>query len=250
MTSASDTPRRPADALMAAASSAGRYTVVFFTFVRYHLWCHISVSQGLLCKYSCELRVGAVATPRTVRTVTDPAVLAALAHPTRRRLMDVLKTTDAATVGILAERLGVAVGSASHHLKVLAQAGLVEEAAEQSTDRREHWWRLVDAAVRWSGTDFDDSPATEAIVAAAASLGLERQVELARRSLTPDPADPYSRVAFSTDAWLRLTPLELDEFGAEIQDVIARFRARAEADAGKDERAQVFVFARGFPAVP
>ncbi|CAN5668553.1 helix-turn-helix domain-containing protein [soil metagenome] len=187
---------------------------------------------------------------RTVRTVTDPAVLAALAHATRRRLMDVLKTTDAATVSTLAERTGVAVGSASHHLKVLAQAGLVEEVEEHSPDRRERWWRLVDVAIRWRGTDFDDSPATEAIVAAATSLGLERQVDLARRSLAADPDAPHARAAFSTDAWLRLTAVELDDLAAELQQVITRFRERAVPDAGNDARAQVFVFARGFPAMP
>ncbi|MBA3524404.1 MAG: helix-turn-helix transcriptional regulator, partial [Geodermatophilaceae bacterium] len=73
--------------------------------------------------------------PRTTRTITDAAVLAALAHPTRRRLMDVLKVHEAATVGMLAEQLDVAVGSASHHLGVLAQAELVAEAPERARDR-------------------------------------------------------------------------------------------------------------------
>lgn len=131
-------------------------------------------------------------TPRRVRTVTDPAVLAALAHPTRRRLTDVLKTTETATVGMLADRLSVAVGSASHHLKVLARAGLVEPADPGTTDRRERWWRLVDAAIRWSGTDFDDGPVTGAVGAAANSLGLQRQVELARRSLATPPETPVA----------------------------------------------------------
>lgn len=164
--------------------------------------------------------------------------------------MDVLKTTDAATVGTLAARTDLAVGSASHHLKVLSQAGLVEEAEQQSTDRRERWWRLVDAAIRWSGNDFDDSPATEAIVAAVRSLGLERQVELARRSVTADPDTPHAQAAFSTDAWLRLTADELDDLADELQQVITRFRERGVADAANPQRAQVFMFARGFPAAP
>ncbi|MBA2553383.1 MAG: helix-turn-helix transcriptional regulator [Geodermatophilaceae bacterium] len=187
---------------------------------------------------------------RAVRTVTDPAVLAALAHPTRRRLMDVMKVSDASTVGMLADRLGVAVGSISHHLKVLHQADLVTPAPELARDRREHWWRLVDTALRWSSTGFDDSATTEAIVAAAASIGLERQVELARRSLSPvDRDSALARAAFSTDAWMSLTGAELDKLAGEIQQVLNRWRDR-EVDKNSDERGSVFVFARGFQAQP
>ena len=114
------------------------------------------------------------------------AELAALAHPTRRRLMDALRTSEAGTVGTLAAQLGIAAGNISHHLKVLHEVALVIEAPELARDRRERWWRLVDSAVRWSSTEFDDSPATEAIVAAATSMGLDRQVELARRWLARD----------------------------------------------------------------
>lgn len=190
---------------------------------------------------------------RTVRTVTDPAVLAALAHPTRRRVMDALRADQAATVGMLAERLGVAVGSASHHLKVLADADLVTAAPELARDRRERWWRLVDVAVRWSSDELDDSPATTAIVAAAESVGLERQIELSRRWLgRDDRASAHARAAFVSDAWLSLTAAELDEVAHEIQGVLTRWRHRAVADAGAPDadRQHVFVFARGFPAEP
>lgn len=195
-----------------------------------------------------------MSTPRPVRTVTDPAVLAALAHPTRRRLMDALKTHQASTVGMLADRLGIAVGSVSHHLKVLHDADLVTEAPELARDRRERWWRLVDAAIRWSSTGFDDSPATEAIVAAATSMGLERQVELTRRWLAGgDRESAHALASFSTDAWLTLTADELDELSQELQEVVSRWRERTTPSGTQpldDDRTQVFVFARGFPAQP
>lgn len=192
--------------------------------------------------------------PRPVRTVTDPAVLAALAHRTRRRLMDALKLRGAATVGGLAEDLDIAAGNVSHHLKVLHRADLVVEDPALARDRRERWWRLRDAAIRWSNTGFGDSPSTEAIVAAATSQGLERQVELARASLARTEHDtPVARASFSTDAWLMLSESELDALAAEVQEVLTRWRARAPADEPEPEsgaRAAVFVFARGFPAKP
>jgi DNA-binding transcriptional ArsR family regulator len=86
------------------------------------------------------------ATP--ARTVTEAKALAALAHPYRARLMDALKVDGPSTATELARRTGQAVGSASHHLKVLHDAGLVAEAPELARDRRERWWRLVTRQLR------------------------------------------------------------------------------------------------------
>ena len=100
-------------------------------------------------------------TPRQVNHVTDSAVLAAMAHPLRRRLMDVLKVNGPATASMLATATDQAVGNVSHHLGVLASSGLIEEAPELARDRRERWWRLVSTALRWSTAQFaDDAAAT------------------------------------------------------------------------------------------
>ena len=96
---------------------------------------------------------------RQVRQVTDSRVLAAMSHPLRRRLLDVLAVYGPQPVGTLAERTGQAPANISHHMKVLRESGLVEEAPELSRDRRERWWRPVSAGLRWSGRDFDDDPA-------------------------------------------------------------------------------------------
>jgi DNA-binding transcriptional ArsR family regulator len=61
------------------------------------------------------------------------SVFLALADPTRRRLVEELRAGEA-TVGELAERVGVATPSASKHLTVLEHAGLVSR-------HREAQWR-------------------------------------------------------------------------------------------------------------
>lgn len=71
----------------------------------------------------------------------DAAVLKALGHPVRLRLLDELIATGPATVGMLALRTDEAVGSVSHHLRSLADAGLVHVAPELARNRRERWWR-------------------------------------------------------------------------------------------------------------
>src|ERR1700759_949862 len=103
-----------------------------------------------------------------VRTIRDASALAALAHPFRARILDALAVDGPSTASALAQRTGQAIGSASHHLKVLAAAGLVEEAPELARDRRERWWRLVSVGWRWSRSDVvDDAAALTASLAAA-----------------------------------------------------------------------------------
>ncbi|SIN08219.1 ArsR/SmtB family transcription factor [Micromonospora cremea] len=186
-----------------------------------------------------------------VRQVTDSRVLAAMAHPLRRRLMDVLKVHGPSTVGMLAERTDQAPANVSHHLKVLASGELVTEAPELARDRRERWWRLVTRGVRWSNTDFDADPAARAVADAATSLNLDRHVALARAWHAADEAAQaaWDDGPFSTDRWLHLTPDELAELGQEIIDLLARWGDREVPDDGR-ERQPVFVFVHGVPARP
>jgi DNA-binding transcriptional ArsR family regulator len=186
-----------------------------------------------------------------VRQVTDSRVLAAMAHPLRRRLMDVFKVHGPSTVGLLAERTGQAPANVSHHLKVLAAAELVTEAPELARDRRERWWRLVSRAVRWSTTDFDADPAARAVADAATSLNLDRHVALARAWHAADESAQaaWADVSFSADRWLHLTPDELAELSREVVDLLARWADREVPDDDVD-RAPVFVFVHGFPARP
>jgi DNA-binding transcriptional ArsR family regulator len=89
-----------------------------------------------------------------VQTLTDARALAAMANPFRSRILDALAVDGPSTASALAQRTGQAVGSASHHLKVLAETGLVVEAPELARDRRERWWRLVAPSTRWSRAEF------------------------------------------------------------------------------------------------
>ncbi|MBG6064217.1 ArsR/SmtB family transcription factor [Micromonospora ureilytica] len=186
-----------------------------------------------------------------VRQITDSRVLAAMSHPLRRRLMDVLKVHGPSTVGLLAERTDQAPANVSHHLKVLAAADLVTEAPELARDRRERWWRLVTRALRWSNVDFDADPADRAVADAATSLNLDRHVALARAWHAADESTQatWNDAPFSTDHWLRLTPEELAELSREMIDLLRRWADRDLPDDDADRRT-VFVFVHGVPARP
>lgn len=173
-----------------------------------------------------------------------------MAHPFRARMMDALKVDGPSTASALAKRTGQAVGSASHHLKVLADAGLVVEAPELAKERRERWWRLADRGTRWSRSDFGDDTAALAAADAAEALALQRQFARTREWMANRDSDPHGHEAgFATQHWLRLTPDETRQVADEVVDLLMRWSSREVPDDGQ-ERESVFVFSRGFPAQP
>ncbi|MEI2775322.1 MAG: winged helix-turn-helix domain-containing protein [Tetrasphaera sp.] len=185
-----------------------------------------------------------------VRQLRDAAPLAALAHPFRARMLDALKVDGPSTASMLARRTGQAVGNASHHLKVLADAGLVEEAPELAKDKRERWWRLVSSGTRWTTSDFAGDASALTAAREAEALQLRRQIERVQAWLANADSDPvWGDAAFATQNWLQVTPQELDQVAAEVIAVLLRWGERQIPDDGAD-RESVIVFARGFPAQP
>jgi DNA-binding transcriptional ArsR family regulator len=184
-----------------------------------------------------------------IRTVTETAVLSALAHPFRARLIDALKVDGPSTVSALSQRTGQAVGSVSHHLKVLAEVRVVEEVPELARDRRERWWRLVDAGWRWTTSDFAHDPVAATAAHAAESAQFNRQVARTHEWLdSHEPAGEWADAAFATQNWLRLTPDELSQLSGELVALLQRWADRPTDDGA--EREPVIVYARGFPSQP
>ena len=189
--------------------------------------------------------------PRSeIRRLTEAKALAALAHPFRARIMDALKVDGPSTASALAQRTGQAVGSASHHLKVLAEAELVVEAPELAKDKRERWWRLAAPGTRWSRQEFADDTAAVAAAHAAEALAFQRQVERTREWMSNAESDPvWDDAAFATQHWLKLSPEEMHLVAEEFVEVLLRWSDRPTPDDGV-HREPVFLFARGFPAQP
>jgi DNA-binding transcriptional ArsR family regulator len=185
-----------------------------------------------------------------VRVITEAKALSALANPYRTRLVDALKVDGPSTASALAKRTGQAVGSVSHHLKVLAEAKLVEEAPELAKDRRERWWRLTSPGTRWSRSEFADDAAAVNAAVAAENLALALQFQRARDwQDNYEAAGEWDDASFATQQWLKLTPDELRQLSRELVELILDWSRRDVPDDGQ-EREPVFLFARGFPAQP
>jgi DNA-binding transcriptional ArsR family regulator len=77
-------------------------------------------------------------TPR--RVVGDASRWKAMSHPLRREMLRHLDEHGPATSTTLAGALGENTGTTSYHLRVLADAGVIEEVPERASGR-ERWWR-------------------------------------------------------------------------------------------------------------
>lgn len=69
------------------------------------------------------------------------AMLKALANPLRRRIVNELIRRQYARAVDLAAELDVAANTLSFHLRVLADAGLIEDDPEHARDRRDRVWK-------------------------------------------------------------------------------------------------------------
>lgn len=181
----------------------------------------------------------------------DITKIAALEHPLRRRLLEVLDVDGPATASRLAGRTDQLVGNVSHHLKMLAKAGLIEEAVDMARDRRERWWRRVPMAMSWSVADMAGGSSGELHAEAARQQEFARHVDKmhqwfeTRSSFHPD----WMQAADSTESWLLLTPEELVELTERLADMLADFRSTVDLADGQ-EREHVFLFAHAVPARP
>jgi DNA-binding transcriptional ArsR family regulator len=79
-------------------------------------------------------------TPR--RVIGDARRWKALSHPLRQEMLVHLGEHEAATSTTIAEALGQNTGTTSYHLRILADAGVIEEIPERAHGR-ERWWRII-----------------------------------------------------------------------------------------------------------
>jgi DNA-binding transcriptional ArsR family regulator len=82
----------------------------------------------------------------------------ALSHPLRQEILGHLSEHEAATSTTIAKALDQNTGTTSYHLRVLADAGIIEEVTERAHGR-ERWWRTI--AVDLREPDYDSLSAEE-----------------------------------------------------------------------------------------
>jgi DNA-binding transcriptional ArsR family regulator len=181
--------------------------------------------------------------------LTDPRALRAYAHPTRLRLVALLRREGPLTATQAAERIGESPASASFHLRQLAKYGFVEEAG--GGRGRERPWRSTAAITSWSNTG--STPEYAAASDLLTRVIVERYFEQALTWLDGKPDEPreWQEAATIGDLGLYLTPEELTEIAGEVQALLEERVARLGDPTVRrpGTRLVSFVYV-GFPAEP
>lgn len=157
------------------------------------------------------------------RRIAEPEALEALAHPVRLGLINHLMAAGPATASACARAVGDTPSNCSYHLRVLAQVGLVGEAA--SANGRERPWR---AMITGFATGSEDSEATmtpaEGKLLAVSIQRDQRRLRdyLARRDREPGP---WRRSDFYGAYTLRIAPDELSELTGKLDALIRPYIA-------------------------
>lgn len=165
--------------------------------------------------------------PQNENALLDAIV--AINHPTRRALYEALDG-GVADVGTLAARVGIAPGSASHHLNVLAAAGWIEAAPDAGTDTRHTVWRSLNRSLSWSSEDLAHGTRGRRIADDLVVTNANANHDALLRAL----ADPTVRPDITLSDWhARASDSQCADLDARIRDVMSQWRR--EVDASTDE---------------
>jgi DNA-binding transcriptional ArsR family regulator len=182
---------------------------------------------------------------RETGELLDAEAMRVFAHPLRIKLLGSLRHDGPATSAILARLLHTNTGQTSFHLRILNQAGFVEEMPEKGS-ARERWWRATSAATVWRRPSEYSAPEV-----AAAMSDFERAANVVWSQLHDEYLSDRGRwsaawvdAASSMDVRVRLTPERLTLLLREFEDLVRKH------DLGEDEApdaATVVLLLHAFP---
>lgn len=181
-----------------------------------------------------------------IEQITDLEALRALSNPGRMRVLALLRNQGKQTVSEVCAATGLAPGSASYHLRRLAEVGLAKQVEDNASDRRKSWWQATSTASLIEGSPKDETSRDMQIglrQAAAHSYAEAYSRYLANVS---DLDETWLTCEVGFDSVLELTPEQAKELGKELTDVIERWRTtHSDAD---DMRTQKVLFTiQGYP---
>jgi DNA-binding transcriptional ArsR family regulator len=173
---------------------------------------------------------------RTIE-LSDPRALRVLAHPTRLRLVGLLRREGPLTATQAGARIGESPASCSFHLRQLARHGLVEEAG--GGRGRERPWRATAMFTSWKATE--ESAEAAGVLGAVIADRLHEDLAAWFQRM-PGEAPAWREAYQLSDTVLHLTPEELEEVGRRVWEILTPF----EGERRPGTRPVLFMFA-GYP---
>jgi len=177
-------------------------------------------------------------------TLTSATSMRVLAHPTRLRLLGLLRERGPQTAAQLGEVVDEAPGTISYHLGKLSSIALIEPAAAQSSDNRERWWQATSPLTSWEPAELIDDPDR-----LAASSTLQKSIAQAYAARFSDHIDAmpslpkeWVTAGASSDRALRLTVDELASLRDDLETLMERWlETSATHDPASDDGAEPVV---------
>jgi DNA-binding transcriptional ArsR family regulator len=183
--------------------------------------------------------------PRSVE-LRDARALRALAHPTRLKLVGLLRLQGPMTATQAARELGETPQRCTFHLGQLAKYGLVEEAG--GGRGRERPWRATAFFTSWPNvmTEQEAAAAGQLLESVVAELHFEAVMGWIERK--DEEPQEWQEAAQLNDTVLYLTPGELEELGRDIWSLFEPYMARGErADVRPEGARPVTILNLAFP---
>jgi DNA-binding transcriptional ArsR family regulator len=165
--------------------------------------------------------------------VTDPQAMRALAHPVRLAILSFLQRNGPATATVLSPHVGATPSVTSWHLRHLAGFGLVTDADpdEVPGDRRQRWWKAKARGFSVSAGEDPESTAAARVLGNQLAAVAQQQVNDWVTDVAPGLPGEWARASGISNTSVPLTSEELTRLSAQIDELIAPYVHRAEADA-------------------
>ena len=157
--------------------------------------------------------------------LTDPRALRAVAHPTRLKLMGLLRRLGPLTATQAGERIDESPAGCSFHLRTLAKWGLVEEAG--GGRGRERPWQATSVGTEWPA--HGPSPEADEAGDMLSRLVVERWFEEAMQWVERrgEETHEWREAAVLEDRILYLTSAELEDVRKRIGELLDPYVRRA-----------------------
>jgi Helix-turn-helix domain len=162
--------------------------------------------------------------PEAERSLTDPKVMRAIAHPVRIALLELFDVMPTLTATQASEALGESPANCAFHLRTLAKYGFIREAG--GGKGRERPWTAAQRSINVSTTGQADLQAKKA-ARALSDVWMERSLQRTRRALAADTwPDGWESVVLARNSVRFMTPEETAQASAEIGEILDRYADR------------------------
>jgi predicted ArsR family transcriptional regulator len=184
--------------------------------------------------------------PEGVVQLTDPRALRAVAHPTRLKLIALLRRLGPLTATQAGERIGESPSGCSFHLRSLAKWGLVEEAG--GGRGRERPWQATANGTEWAarGPSEEVDEAGDLLTRVVVERWFEEAMQWIDRR--HGETHEWAEAALADDRMIAVTAAELADIDRRIGEIFEPYMKRVGHPETQPEGARTVITVQlGFP---